>query len=214
MSARSTTSSAALDGVAARTSATKSAIVKSTSCPTAEITGTGHAAIARATRFAVERLQILGRSAAASDDHDVDLRHPHDRAQRAHEIDRRVVALHPRGANDHAGRRMPRVRTRRMSRTAAPSSEVTMPMRRGSTGSGRLRAVSNRPSGLQLALELLERGLERAEPLWLHRVDDDLILALHLVDAEAAARETCMPSSGRNLSCWAVMRNITARTCA
>ena len=36
-----TTISAAADGVGARRSATKSAIVTSTSCPTAEITGTG-----------------------------------------------------------------------------------------------------------------------------------------------------------------------------
>jgi len=36
-----TTSSAAADGVGARTSATKSAIVTSVSCPTAEMTGTG-----------------------------------------------------------------------------------------------------------------------------------------------------------------------------
>ena len=76
-----------------------------------------------------------------------------------------------------------------MSRTAAPSSEVTMPMRRGSTGSGRLRAVVEQPFGLQLALELLERRLQRAEPLRLERVDDELILALDFVDAEAAARD-------------------------
>lgn len=41
--------SAAADGVAARTSATKSAIVKSISCPTAEITGISDSYIARAT---------------------------------------------------------------------------------------------------------------------------------------------------------------------
>src|SRR6266487_4434500 len=44
-----TTSSAAADGVGARTSATKSAIVTSVSWPTAEITGTGTLAMARAT---------------------------------------------------------------------------------------------------------------------------------------------------------------------
>ena len=41
--------SAAALGVAARTSATKSAIVKSISCPTAETTGTTDSKIARAT---------------------------------------------------------------------------------------------------------------------------------------------------------------------
>ena len=37
-------------------------------------------------------------------------------------------------------------RTRTMSRTAAPSSEVTMPMRVGSIGNGRLRAGAKSPS--------------------------------------------------------------------
>src|SRR6266481_1306915 len=44
-----TTSSAAADGVEARTSATKSAMVKSVSWPTPEITGISEAKIARAT---------------------------------------------------------------------------------------------------------------------------------------------------------------------
>ena len=48
-SCRATTISAAADGVGARRSATKSAIVTSVSCPTAEIVGTGQPAIARAT---------------------------------------------------------------------------------------------------------------------------------------------------------------------
>ena len=48
-SCAATTISAAADGVGARRSATKSAIVMSVSCPTAEMTGTGQLAIARAT---------------------------------------------------------------------------------------------------------------------------------------------------------------------
>jgi len=49
-----TTISAAAEGVGARMSATKSAMVKSVSCPTAEITGTEHAAMARATRSSLK----------------------------------------------------------------------------------------------------------------------------------------------------------------
>ena len=49
LAACATTSSAAADGVGARRSATKSAIVKSVSWPTAETTGTRTAAMARAT---------------------------------------------------------------------------------------------------------------------------------------------------------------------
>ena len=43
------TNSAAADGVGARRSATKSAMVTSVSCPMAEMTGTEQAAMARAT---------------------------------------------------------------------------------------------------------------------------------------------------------------------
>ena len=42
------------------------------------------------------------------------------------------------------------------------------------------------PFGLELALELLEGELERAEPLGLHQLDDELVLAARGVDVEAA----------------------------
>ena len=72
-----------------------------------------------------------------------------------------------------------------MSRSAAPSSEVTMPILRGSAGSGRLRAGVEQPFRLQLLLQLLERELQRAEAVRLHVLADDLVLALRLVDARA-----------------------------
>ena len=75
-----------------------------------------------------------------------------------------------------------------MSRSAAPSSDVTMPIRRGSAGSGRLRAWSNKPSACEFLLELFERLLQRAEPLRLEVLADDLIFALRVVDADLAAR--------------------------
>ncbi len=76
-----------------------------------------------------------------------------------------------------------------MSRSAAPSSEVTMPILRGSAGSGRLRAWLEQPLGLQLLLQLLERELQRADALRLQVLADDLVLALGVVDAEPAARD-------------------------
>ena len=45
------------------------------------------------------------------------------------------------------------------------------------------------PFRLQLLLQLLERELQRAEPVRLHVLADDLVLALRLVDAEPAARD-------------------------
>ena len=75
-----------------------------------------------------------------------------------------------------------------MSRTAAPSSEVTMPILRGRAGSGRLRAWSNRPSAASRCLQLIEGELQRAEAFRLEVLADDLIFALRVVDADAPAR--------------------------
>ena len=72
-----------------------------------------------------------------------------------------------------------------MSRRAAPSSEVTMPILRGSAGSGRLRRRIEEPFRLQLLLQLLERQLQRAEPVRLQVLADDLVLALRFVARRA-----------------------------
>ncbi len=95
----------------------------------------------------VERPEILDRAAAAADDDDVDAGHAADRPQRR----ARSRAPRPRPARAPAESRSARSRaggasTLMMSRIAAPSSDVTMPILRGSAGSGRLRAASNSPS--------------------------------------------------------------------
>ena len=74
-----------------------------------------------------------------------------------------------------------------MSRIAAPVGDVTTPMQRGSTGSGFLRASSNRPSSWSRFLQLLEGQLQRAEADRLDVADVNLILAARFVDAERAA---------------------------
>ena len=66
---------------------------------------------------------------------------------------------------------------------------MTTPILRGRAGSGRLRAASNRPSCLQPLLQLFEGELQRAEALRLEVLADELILALGLVDRDAAARD-------------------------
>ena len=76
-----------------------------------------------------------------------------------------------------------------MSRTAAPSSDVTTPILRGSAGSGRLRRGVEQSFRREPLLELIEGELQRAEPLGLEVLADDLILALRVVDADAAARD-------------------------
>ena len=108
----------------------------------------------------------------------------------ARDLRGRPVALHPRGRNarcESPSKRRPM--TRRMSRTAAPLGEVTMPIRRGKRGSGTLAALGEEALGAQTRLELLERELERAEPARLQQLDHELVLAALRVDLEAAERE-------------------------
>ena len=76
-----------------------------------------------------------------------------------------------------------------MSRSAAPSIEVTRPMRRGSAGSGRLRACVEQALGGELLLQLFEGLLQGAEAFRLHVLAEDLVLALGIVDADLAARD-------------------------
>ena len=90
-----------------------------------------------------------------------------------------------------------------------------MPMRRGSAGSGRLRAGVEQPFGLQPLLQLLERELQRAEPVRLQVLADELVFALRLVDAEPAARDDVQAVLGLEPQvAHASVRNITALICA
>ena len=118
----------------------------------------------------------------------------------ARDLERRALALHARRPDDEVRVRDSAGRsTLMMSRIAAPSSEVTMPILRGSAGSGRLRAGVEQPFGLQPLLQLIERELQRAEALRLQVLADELILALRLVDARRVPRATTRrPSAGLN----------------
>src|SRR5207244_2709676 len=118
-----TTSSAAADGVGARRSATKSAIVKSTSWPTAEMTGAFEAAIAR-----------------------------------------------------------------NVARGGAPRGGVTTALLWGKRRSPLSRHVEQ-AFGLEPCLQLLERELERAEPLGLEQLHDQLVLSALRVHLDRAERD-------------------------
>ena len=63
-----------------------------------------------------------------------------------------------------------------------------MPMRRGSAGSGRLRASSNSPSAASFFFSCSKASCSGPKPMRLHVLADQLVLALGLVDADAAAR--------------------------
>ena len=73
-----------------------------------------------------------------------------------------------------------------MSRIAAPVGEVITPMRRGTSGSARLRSSGEQALGRQPRLEFVERTLQGAEPGILEMLDQQLIIAARLVQAHAA----------------------------
>src|SRR5213080_456438 len=71
----------------------------------------------------------------------------------------------------------------RMSRSAAPDGEVITPMRCGNRG--------------RLRFQALELALERADARLLQVLDDELVLAPRLVDADAAANQHLRAGTGR-----------------
>ena len=100
-----TAASAAAEGVGARTSATKSAMVTSTSWPTPDTVG--HAAGGDRARHAlvVEAPEILERAAAARDDQHVAFVAARRGLDGAHDFRDRGRALHGGGIEQHARRR-------------------------------------------------------------------------------------------------------------
>ena len=62
-------------------------------------------------------------------------------------------------------------------------------MRRGSMGSGFLRAYVEKPLGVEALLELLERQLQRAHSRRLDVLDVNLVLAARLVHADRSAHD-------------------------
>ena len=147
------TASAAAVGVEARTSATMSAMDVSGSCPMPVTTGTGHAAIARASASSLKGMRSSNepppRTTSTTS------------APTAHTL--RMPSTMPAGApapstgtpatsTRASGKRRRSVRS--TSWTAAPRGEVTRPMEAGSCGSARLRAASMSPSACSLLARL------------------------------------------------------------
>ena len=141
-----TQSSAAAEGVGARRSATKSAIVTSVSWPTPLITGTRAAKIARATRSSLN----AQRSSAEPPPRPTIITSTRSSAQRA-SIPATIRSGAPSPCTSDGARTSSASGKRRpitvwISCQTAPVGEVTTPIVRGIFGSGRLRPGSNRPS--------------------------------------------------------------------
>ena len=187
--ARVTTISAAADGVGARRSATKSAIVTSTSCPTAEITGTGEAAMARARISSLKAHRSSIDPAAPPDDDDVDAGDAGDRLERAGDVIAGAVALDAHRPHDQVRIRMPAAQDLDdvLERGAVERGDDADLARQG--GNRALARGANRPSACSLRLQLLERELQRAAALRLEMLADELILAFRFVDRQPSARD-------------------------
>ena len=159
-----TTSSAAADGVGALRSATKSAIVTSVSCPTAEITGIFDAAIARATASSLNAQRSSSEPPPRATT--ITSRSPRRLSvPSASAIS--LAAVSPWTRTGHTRTWRPakrRVTTCRKSRTAAPVGEVTSPTRRGSVGSARFLAGSKSPSAARRAFSCSKASWSAPRP--------------------------------------------------
>ena len=138
--------SAAPEGVGARTSATKSAMVKSISWPTPTITGVSMAARARATTSSLN-----DQRSSKEPPPRVSIRRSHSCLASARRNVRAIWSAAPSPCTGvgytrtgTAGKR--RASTVKTSRTAAPLGDVRIPIRSGSCGRLRLRSASNNPS--------------------------------------------------------------------
>ena len=137
-------------------------------------------------------------------------------SMRAHDLGHRRRALHGGRIDEHRrAAESARASTRKMSRIAAPVGEVTTPMRRGTARQRALALGGEQPFRRELGLELLELALERAFARFLHVLDDQLVFAARLVQADArrAPAPACPPCGG-NRSRVFRWRNIAQRTCA
>ena len=184
-----TASSAAADGVGARRSATKSAMVKSVSWPTAEMTGTEQAAMARATRSSLNVHRSSSepppRATITTSAQPDSLKY---RRPRQTSCDR-ALALHLR-------RKQPDVQTRETARQDVEHVADHGARRRGhdadaarASREGTLALRREQSLGGQLLLQLLERQLQRAVALRLQRFHQELVFAASFVDVDAPARQ-------------------------
>ena len=107
---------------------------------------------------------------------------------------RQTSSTEPSPCTSAGKRRMCRPGKRRdriwiMSAMAAPRGEVTMPMRRGKRGSGRLRSAAKRPSAASFFLSCSKASCSAPEALRLEQFHQQLVFAARFVDVDAAARQ-------------------------
>ena len=150
-------------------------------------------------RLLVEGPQVLSRSTATPDDHDVDAGHAADGPDGIGDLSRCAFALHPRRPDDEvdvgmaAGEDLDDIAERRSGERRDDAD-----LRRQRRQRPLARKIEE-ALGLELLLQLLERQLQRAETLRLKVVAEQLILALRLVDGQPPARHHAQSVFGLEL---------------
>jgi hypothetical protein len=139
--------------------------------------------------FAVERPEVLDRSAAAADDDDVDAFHAADRPQPLRDFGGGALALDARRPDDQMGvgisatEHFDDVLHRR---AVERGDDADLARKRGQRT---LPRCIEQSFGFEPFLQLLEGELASAEPLRLEMLADQLILAFRLVHGHFAARD-------------------------
>ena len=162
---RGTTISAAAVGVGARRSATKSAMVKSTSCPTADTIGSARrrdrardAFLVEATRGPRASRRRARRSAPRGRDGRSGRRSPAQMSLR------RPDALHAHGRTTTCSAGQRERRMTRMSWSAAPESAVAIPIARREERQRPLAASSKSPSAARRAFSCSKASCSAPRP--------------------------------------------------
>src|SRR5207249_2198239 len=135
-------------------------------------------------------------TAPADDDDDVHAAHPGNRAESARDLVRRALALDARRPDDHV-----RVGV------APPEHLQNVPERRAferrhdadlarQRWQRPLACTIEQAFGVELLLQLIEGELQRAQPLRLEVLADDLVFALGIVNAQPAAGDDVQPVFG------------------
>ena len=167
-------------------------MVKSVSWPTAEITGTGHAAIARAT---TSSLKAQRSSIDPPPRPTITTSTPGTRAMRGEpprHVGRGPLALHARRPDDEVRVRIAGAQHGHdvaHGRAIERRDDPDLARQEGQRALARRREQA---LGLEPPLQLLEGDLQGACARRLEPVADDLVLALDVVDADAAARDDAL----------------------
>ena len=192
----SATISAAAEGVGARRSATRSAIVRSVSCPTAEIVGIRDRASARATHSLLNGFEVLGRASPAREDQDVEGAAAVEGVDRVGDLERGAVSLDPhRIDRDAHGVGPPRHHVEHVPDGRARRRGDERDARRKQGDPPLARRVEE-PLRRELRLQLLEGELEGPCPDRLQVHDPQLERPLGRPEVERAPRDDLEPLLG------------------